>query len=248
MGNQIDTNSECMPMIYLYAVELKEQQYDDAILNLLDQISKEKRERAKRYIKLMDRKRCIMGEILLQYLLWIHFRIRREEILFEYNEFGKPFLVKQKDIFFNISHSGEWIFCGIGDVPMGIDVEGGDCKFQSLAKSCFTVSENEYLKRLAPNHQKGAFYKIWTLKESYVKCVGKGLHIPFNSFYFDFTDEKIQLYVNGELEGNYSFQSQRLDEDYTMSYCICGHTYDICKDSLQKISLRELFQFAKLET
>ena len=109
MGNQIDTNSECMPMIYLYAVELKEQQYDDAILNLLDQISKEKRERAKRYIKLMDRKRCIMGEILLQYLLWIHFRIRREEILFEYNEFGKPFLVKQKDIFFNISHSGEWI-------------------------------------------------------------------------------------------------------------------------------------------
>lgn len=228
------------PMIYLYAIEMKDEQYEEDIFSLLDHISEEKRKRVKRFINRIDQKRGILGEVLLRYLLRNHYGIEPKDISFQYNEYGKPFLVRQNSIYFNISHSGEWIFCGVSDVPIGIDVEGGKAEVQSIAKRFFSESENTYIEhQLLPNQQ-NAFYKIWTLKESYVKCVGKGLQIPLDSFRFDFSDEKIRMYVDGVLDSNYLFRSQKISEKYYMALCVMGDAVDLWENAIKKISVREL--------
>ncbi len=38
-------------------------------------------------------------------------------------ETGKPYLRLHPELFFNISHSGEWIACVLGNVPVGIDIQ-----------------------------------------------------------------------------------------------------------------------------
>ncbi|MCL0028295.1 hypothetical protein M1M88_01070 [Peptococcaceae bacterium] len=39
------------------------------------------------------------------------------------NDYGKPFLKNTNDLYFNVSHSGEWVVCAIHHHPIGIDIE-----------------------------------------------------------------------------------------------------------------------------
>ena len=45
------------------------------------------------------------------------------ELIFEYNEYGKPFINYPTNLHLSISHSGNWITCIVDDNPVGIDVE-----------------------------------------------------------------------------------------------------------------------------
>ena len=124
-------------MVYLYAIQIVKNQYDDEIMSLLAKISEERRKKAKKYSRIIDKKRCILGEVLLRYILWKHYGITSKEIVFQYNEYGKPLLIMPKGIHFNISHSGEWVLCGVSDTPIGIDVEGGMVEVVSIAERFF---------------------------------------------------------------------------------------------------------------
>lgn len=60
---------------------------------------------------------------------------------------------------------------------------------------------------------------LWTLKECYIKAVGKGLSIPLNSISFEIGDNNI---VSAELEDGAPpyFFKQYLDyEGYVLSLC-----------------------------
>jgi 4'-phosphopantetheinyl transferase len=41
-----------------------------------------------------------------------------------------------------------------------------------------------------------AFFKFWTLKESYVKCIGQGLSFPLKTVEFQLTNKKINCSDN----------------------------------------------------
>ncbi len=227
-------------MIYLYGIQIDENQHDNEILSLLAKISEERREKAKKYIKQIDQNRCILGEVLLRYILLKHYGITSKEIAFQYNEYGKPSLIKPKGIHFNISHSGEWVLCGVSDMPIGIDVEGGMEEVIPIAERFFTEKEIRYIDSHLLGNQYDAFYKIWTLKESYIKCVGMGLQIPLNSFNFEFLKEKISIYVEGLLDNKYIFKSKKINDRYYMALCVLGKTYNLWGNDIKNISLEEL--------
>jgi len=115
---------------------------------------------------------------------------------FKKNKFGKPEILWQSDdsrmewpLHFNISHTSSLIACGITmDAPIGIDVEDKKRKtaknILSLARRYFTPSEIDYLAKIPdPDGQQKEFIKLWTLKEAYVKALGRGFSgAPFNKF------------------------------------------------------------------
>lgn len=110
-------------MIYLYAIQLEKNNYEDEILTLLPILSEERRTKTIKYRHFIDQIRCILGEVLVRYVLWRHYAIQSEEIHFQYNKYGKPSLKQYKNINFNISHSGVWVLCGVSDNLIGIDIE-----------------------------------------------------------------------------------------------------------------------------
>lgn len=233
-------NSWVNRMIYLYAVPISGIEYNIEIYSFIHILSEERRDKIAKYINKVDQMRSILGEALLQYILWKHYHIYLNEIHFKYNAYGKPSLVDIKGIYFNISHSGDWILCGVSDSPIGIDVEGRATEFMPIAKRFFTKDEYTYIKCQLPINQYDVFCKIWTLKESYIKCVGEGLSIPLDSFCFDFSDNHIRMYNYGILNTDYLFLSKKINNQYYMALCVRDTECNIWCDDMNIIDVKDL--------
>lgn len=102
---------------------------------------------------------------------------------------GKPYLRDYEGVFFNLSHSGDYVFLALSDMEVGCDVEEIEPpeKFTSsrlpIARRFFNEKETaEILSRKDIVTQNELFFKIWTMKESFIKAKGGGLSIPLDSF------------------------------------------------------------------
>jgi 4'-phosphopantetheinyl transferase len=99
------------------------------------------------------------------------------------NEYGKPFLGDYPYIHYNISHTKGVIVCAISDLPVGVDIEMVKPFNRYIVKRCFTHNELDYIFDSIDNEgQNERYAEIWTKKEAYVKWLGKGIAIPFESF------------------------------------------------------------------
>ncbi len=137
-------------------------------------------------------------------------------------EIGGPAL--DTPLWFNLSHTDGFAACVAGRVrQLGVDVENMNRKacHQELAKRFFAPAEYEYLRNLPPNLQRETFFRIWTLKEAYIKADGKGLSIPLDSFRFRFSAEnpaQVILESNAELNpGVWSFFEFQPGSNYRLS-------------------------------
>ena len=162
-----------------------------------------------------DKKRCIIGEVLLKKALSLYFEknkiikdIDLKSFEIKNNKYGKPYIKNLNDFYYNISHSGKYVVLAFGEKDVGVDVEYIDCgrdevSLINLAKRYFTEKEKRYVfedSSLMYNR----FYEIWTGKESYLKCIGKGICAGLDSV------DVTELWKNG-------LETRLLDEDYCIS-------------------------------
>lgn len=94
-------------------------------------------------------------------------------------EYGKP-AWNVEGLYFNLSHSGEFAACVIADCPVGLDVQEACVYREALARRFFTPEEQAFL--IASEERDQDFGRIWAMKESYLKALGKGLARPLSSF------------------------------------------------------------------
>jgi 4'-phosphopantetheinyl transferase len=88
-------------------------------------------------------------------------------------------------IHFNISHVLTLVAVALGENELGLDVETTDrnTNINLLMPRHFTAAETEWVER--QSDLKRAFFRIWTLKEAFLKLMGTGLRTPTRSFEFD---------------------------------------------------------------
>lgn len=165
-------------------------------------------------IKLINRAiSTVLGEILIKYILSFRYGMQWDEIYFEMNEYGKPILKNNKNLYFNISHSKDWVVCVLDDEEVGIDIEKiTECKI-GIAKRFFCDEEYSFIMSKDYNEYNDAFVEIWTLKESYLKAIGTGLCKSLNSFCV-VEKNKIKL-----ISSNYSFKQFSDIKDYKLTVC-----------------------------
>ena len=115
-----------------------------------------------------------------------HTCFRQED--FRFPEGGKPFLDLPGAPDFNISHSGNWGMCTVSSAEVGCDTERipEEDQLPGLLKAAarfFAAGEQEALFACTDRkRQAELFCRIWTMKESCIKCSGKGLRMPLDSF------------------------------------------------------------------
>lgn len=98
------------------------------------------------------------------------------EPCYQYGNNGKPYL-KANPFFFNISHSGDYVFCGVSGQEIGVDIQKLQGKNElRLARRFFSSAEYQALEaRGDVEERRQMFFRMWTRKEAYGKLMGEGL-------------------------------------------------------------------------
>ncbi|MGH1145177.1 4'-phosphopantetheinyl transferase superfamily protein [Bacillus pseudomycoides] len=202
----------------MHAVKIPKNIDNDLFNQFSNLISNEKRERIRRLIKLDDVNRILIGDLLVRSLICEKYKINNDEIKFVYNKHRKPFVKNFSDFHFNISHSGEWVVCITANSNVGIDIEKiSEIDARKLAQEFFSEEEFHDLSNINSDEQISYFFDLWTLKESYIKTIGKGLYIPLNSFSIKKEAQNSISYKN--IPRNFHFRQYNIEPNYKMSAC-----------------------------
>jgi 4'-phosphopantetheinyl transferase len=163
--------------MYIYLAHLKD--FPDTRLHSLKQIlSHNEIARYLRFQRAERARQFLVGRYLLRQRLALHLGISPAEVpLVEQTNYA-PHLnsVNTEKLGFSISHSREWIACGIRtDARIGLDIEVIDTQrdLLALAAHSFNAQQNAELHALTTAKQSEYFYHCWTAQEAQLK-----LHMP----------------------------------------------------------------------
>lgn len=202
----------------IYAVDLSGTLDKGIYERLLVRVSPEKRARIPRFYREEDRIRGLMADILARRCIIRETGLENHQIEFYTNEYGKPFLKDRDDFQFNLSHSGIWVVGAVDNQPIGIDVETIQPIDLDISANYFSPDEHQDL--MAQEDKFAYFFTLWSLKESYMKIVGKGLSLPLNSFSIKFySPNDIRIKAAGLLLEDIFFQQYNIHTDYKMAVC-----------------------------
>ncbi|KAL6273417.1 hypothetical protein ACE6H2_024109 [Prunus campanulata] len=185
--------------------------------------------------------RALVRTTISRYVDQTNHRVDPRSLKFKKNNHGKPEVEWQiaddwqpPPLHFNISHTSSLIACGVTvDSPIGIDVEDKQRKLKNhilaFARRYFSSHEVEHLTSISDIEiQRQQFIKLWTLKEAYVKALGKGFSsAPFKTFTIRVRDAaKRGLHLSGNIDSEIS---------------------EISVESLGPVNLTTNWQFSLLE-
>lgn len=121
---------------------------------------------------------------------------------FARTEQGKPFIPNSK-IHFSLSHSGHWALLAVANTPLlGVDIEANRRvrDITSIAERYYHPQEYTQLCTLAADLQSDYFYRLWTLKEAFLKAMGTGISAGLDQINFNLSDSPISATINSQLE------------------------------------------------
>ena len=144
----------------------------DAVQAMLPLVSEQRRAQALQFKHAFGQYACLKSYLILQDLLREHYGIEGD-LVFSYNEHGKPMLKEVSNIHFSISHCKEAIAVAVADRPVGIDVETLRMPSEALAEK--VMDKGEKLRFDISDTPEDFFTAIWTAKEAVMKCRGTGI-------------------------------------------------------------------------
>ncbi|RYE26807.1 MAG: 4'-phosphopantetheinyl transferase superfamily protein [Sphingobacteriaceae bacterium] len=134
-------------------------------------------QKIERYQHETDRQTRIISRAVLRILLSRYLLIDPAEIRFKLDDYKKPVLqqIDSAGLYFNVSHTGDWILIGIAANSIGVDLEKIDASFidQNLLEFSCSSAEKIFIQSAANPVE--SFYQLWTKKEALLKATGKGL-------------------------------------------------------------------------
>lgn len=206
-------------MIQVFVLHLEEAQYNpdfqDTLLQYLPGAGKM---RVQNRQNLTSKLQTVAGELLARYSVGYFLRKPGFEINLVFGEKGKPHIGNLQDVHFNISHSGHYVVCAVAETEIGIDVERIRKVDLRIAERFFSPSEINDLMAHDEATRMHYFITLWTIKESFLKAIGRGLTQHLNSFTIVKNGDSYLLTGNEEA-ARYGIETHQLNHEYMMAVC-----------------------------
>lgn len=164
-------------------------------------LSSERYEHFKRLKKRDDKLDCLAVGLLINKLF-------RDSTAVYKDKNGCPHLNNGK--FISISHSGGKCAVAVSDFPVGLDIQAhSERNYLSIGRIVLCESELTFLSK--STEIENDFYKLWCLKESYMKALGRGFSLSPKSFHFNMDADEIMLYADDKRDWRFfCFEIEKL--------------------------------------
>lgn len=197
-------------MVQLYVASIANLPEPDACSALVSLLSKERQQKWKALLQSDKKKQCLGAGLLLNKVL-SYYHVSAEDVGVGKN--GKP---EVDGICFNLSHSGELVVCAVSETQVGCDIEQRKAVPLYLAERFFGTREKEYLSAFTGAEYDRQFFRLWTMKESYVKMTGEGMSLFLDAFEIIPGDE-IRVFCDGQIQ-----------DCYLKEYEVSGYQITVC--------------------
>lgn len=175
-------------------------------VHLADPVALAEPERIRRYLSMLEpheleqyrrfmfdqhRQEYLVTRALVRTTLSLYVPRAPEDWRFVRTDHGRPLIAgaesdpRTRWLTFNLSNTTGLVACAVvRERELGVDVEWMDRRGQALevADRFFSAPELEELRARPEELRLDRFFDYWTLKESYIKALGKGLTLPLESF------------------------------------------------------------------
>lgn len=216
----------------LYCLDVSKLNVDE----MSEYVSKERLEKTNKLLKYEDKQLSIGAELLLNYGL-NKMGITNPE--YSLNPNGKPYISNYDRITFNISHSHHFVAVAITRLGVGVDIEYITSDIDlDISKKFFTSLEHDYIINSEKPFE--TFFKIWVLKESYLKMINKGFEVELNDFSVINSEGFIDL-VHGEAYTSNIKFSLFTNDEYFLATCS-----RIKENELTEVTLNDIHQYLHL--
>lgn len=168
---------------------------EDIFQEKMSLLCNERKKAVEKYKQWDDRRRGLLAGILLQNGVEEILKQQGKmndpfpEIIYKGN--GKPYFADE-EIYFNLSHSGDYVLCVLSDNEVGCDIQQIKPLKVDFVSKYYTDLEKAYLtsRREKGIYSTNADYerdvlRIWSAKESYMKYTGLGFQQDIRTFSVD---------------------------------------------------------------
>lgn len=201
--------------------------HDDSLFqSYYSRVSPERKAKTDRLYFRKDRNLSLGAAVLLDAGLR-EYGLSESEMVYGSGSNGKPFFLNAPEIHFSLSHSEDKVLACFSDTELGCDIEQvKDIDFK-IAERFFCRSEYAaIMENPEYERRRDTFFRLWTLKESYVKASGKGMSLPANAFEIELTGSRISVRDSIDDE-KCSFAEFDLFPGYKSALCVCGSLGEI---------------------
>lgn len=95
------------------------------------------------------------------------------------DEWGKPCFPAHPEVYFSVTHSGEYWMCAMARQPVGLDLQRKtSARRAAISRRFFHPEEDAWLR----TNDYRDFFEIWAAKESCVKYIGRGIAFGLQTF------------------------------------------------------------------
>lgn len=213
-------------MLTIYAAktdELKDKLLFNKLYHAVPQYRQQKIDRM-RFDK--DKRLSLGAGLLLKYALH-QANIDENSIHIDYSPNKKPYIREYSEFHFNLSHSESCVVCAVSNCETGCDVEKVTVIDWDIAQKYFSASEYEMIiNQPNPVDKIDMFFRLWTLKESYIKATSLGFELAMNCFAIRMENDKIWADCN-IIDKHYTFYEFDIFPDYKCAACVKSASMDV---------------------
>lgn len=211
----------------VYVADVRPLEDEQLFSEKLALLPEERQQRIERYRNREDKLRGVAAGLLLEYglenrgLSLLAGKSGKRPVRVELGQYGKPYIPQIRELSFNLSHAGDYAAAVFAPCAVGIDIERVKGAKLAVAKRFFTEAEyaflteraqgQDFIKMQNPKWQDRIFTGMWTRKESYIKAVGEGMHLPLTAF------SVLEDKISGQ--DDYYLRTWEEPEGYVLSVC-----------------------------
>lgn len=214
-------------MIYTYYIDVTQFDNETLFQDKLKLLSPYRQQKIALLKHAKDRNRSLGAGIALDHALETY-GLKEKSVEYEFGEWGKPSLKYQPNIYFSLSHSGDYAICSIGDKAIGNDIELIKHGRLKVADRFFAKEELDWMYAESDEEEvTQRMFRIWTMKESFLKATGKGISLPLGDFAVIVDEDKDKIRVKHSYNAKFYHMKEYADIDgYRVAVC-CEEGRDV---------------------